>query len=41
MVEARSDTIQDDIAQVVVGHLGIDIESIDIVQVFLDSTCFL
>ena len=39
LVEARCDTMQDDIDQVVVSHRGIDIKSIDIVQVFLDSTC--
>ena len=39
LAEARSDTIQDNIDEVMVSHLGIDIESIDIIQVFLDSTC--
>ena len=39
LAEARGDTIQDDINEVMVGHLGIDIKSIDIIQVFLDSTC--
>ena len=37
LAEARSDGVQDDIDQVVVSYLGIDIESIDIVQVLLDS----
>ena len=37
--EAKRDTVQDDIDEVMVSHLGIDIESIDIIQVFLDSTC--
>ena len=39
LAEARRDTVQDDIDEVVVRHLGIDIESIDIIQVFLYSTC--
>ena len=33
--------IQDDVHHVLVGHLGINIESIDSVQVFLDGTCLL
>ena len=41
LVEARDNTIQDNVDEVVVSHLGIDIESIDIVQVFLHSTCLL
>ena len=39
LAEAKDDTVQDDVDQVVVGHLSIDIKSIDIIQVFLDSTC--
>ena len=39
LAEARGDTWQDDVDQLIVTHFGIDIESIDIVQVFLDSTC--
>ena len=38
-MEARSDMVQDEVDQVVVSHLGIDMESINITQVFLDSTC--
>ena len=41
LAEARGDTVQDDIDEVMVSYLGIDIESIDIIQVFLDSTCLL
>ena len=37
--QARADTVQNDIDQVVVCHLGIDIKSVNIVQVLLDSTC--
>ena len=39
LAEARSDTVEDDNDQVGVGHLSIDIKSIDIIQVLLDSTC--
>ena len=39
LAEARGATIQDDVDHVVVSHLTIDIKSIDIIQVFLDSTC--
>ena len=39
--EAKCDTVQDDIDKVIARHRGIDMESIDIVQVFLDSTCLL
>ena len=39
LAEARGDSVQDDINEVMVGQLGIDIESIDIIQVFLHSTC--
>ena len=38
LAEARGDPVQDDIDEVMVGHLGIDIESINIIQVFLNST---
>ena len=41
LAEARCDTIQDDVDEVMVHHLSIDIESIDIIQVFLDSTYLL
>ena len=37
LVKARCDTIQDDDNKMVVHHLGIDIDSIDMIQVFLDS----
>ena len=39
LAEIRSDLIQDNIDQVVVSHLATDIESIYIVELFLDSTC--
>ena len=39
LAEARGDTVQDDIDEVMVSHFGIDIQSIDVIQVFLDSTC--
>ena len=39
LVEASSNTVQDDIDQVMVSHLGIDIKSINIIAVVLDSTC--
>ena len=39
LAEVSGDAIQDNIDEVMVGYLGIDIESIDIIQVFLDSTC--
>ena len=39
LAEARGNTVQDDVDQVVVGHLSIDMKSINIIQVFLDSTC--
>ena len=39
MAEAMGNTVQDDIDQVIVSHLGIDIKFIDIVEVFLDSPC--
>ena len=41
LAQARRDTIPDDGDKVVICHLGIDIESIDIVQLFLHSTCLL
>ena len=39
LAEARGDTVQDDINEVMVSHLGVDMESIDIIQVFLDRAC--
>ena len=39
LCDARGDTIQDDITQVVVSRLGMTILHIDIVQVLLYSTC--
>ena len=39
LAEARGNTIQDDVDQVMVSHLSIYIKSIDIVPVFLHSTC--
>ena len=39
LVEIKDDTMQDDVNKVVVRHLGIGFKSIDIVQVFLHSTC--
>ena len=39
LAEARGDTVQADIDEVMVGHLGVDIECINIVQVFRHSTC--
>ena len=39
--EARGDTSQDDIDEMVVCQLGIDIESIDIIPVFLHRTYLL
>ena len=41
LAETRGDTVQDDVDKVMVSHLGMDIESIDIVHVFLHSTCLL
>ena len=41
LAETRANTIQDDIDEVVICHLGLDIESLDVIQVFLDSTCLL
>ena len=41
LAEARGDTVQDEVNEVMVSHLGVDIESIGIVQVFLHSTCLL
>ena len=41
LAKARCDTVQDNMYEVMVSHLGIDIESIDIVQVFLHSTSLL
>ena len=39
LAEARGNTMQDDVYQVVDKHPGIDIQSIDIYQVFRYSTC--
>ena len=39
LVVTRCNIVQDDVDQVMLSCLGTDIESIDIVQVFLDSTC--
>ena len=39
LVEARSGTVQNNIIKFIVCHLGIDIESINIIQVFSNSTC--
>lgn len=39
LLEARGDMIQNDVDEVVVRHLGMDVESINIIQVFLDCTC--
>ena len=41
LAEARDDNVQDNVDKVVVCHFGIDIESMDIIQVSLDNTCFL
>ena len=38
LAEVRGDTVQDDIDMMMVSYLGINIKSINIVQVFLDST---
>ena len=38
LAERRRNTVQDDVDALIVHHLGIDIVSIDIMQVFLDST---
>ena len=39
LAEVRSDTVQDDIDEIMVRHLGIHSKPIDIIQVFLDSSC--
>ena len=41
VVEARCDTVLDDVNEVMVRRLRIDIKSIDIVQVFLNPTSLL
>ena len=41
LLGASADSVQDVVDQVVVGYLGIDIESIYVVQVCLNSTCLL
>ena len=38
LAEARGDTIQHDVDQVMLSHLGIDVKSISKIEVFLDST---
>ena len=38
LAQARSDTVQDDVDLVVVGHLDMHINSIDIAEVYLDRT---
>ena len=39
LAEARGDTIPDDVDKMMVCHFSKDIESINIIQVFLDRTC--
>ena len=39
LAEARGNTVQNDVDEVMVSYLGVDIASIDIVQLFLHSTC--
>ena len=41
LAETRGDTVQDDVDEVLVSHLGVDIESMDMIQVFLHITCLL
>ena len=41
LAEATNDAVQNHVDLMVVCHVGINIKSIDIVQVFLDSTCLL
>ena len=41
LTKVKADTIQDEIDQVMIHNFEVDIESIDIIQVFLDSTCIL
>ena len=38
LADTSNNTVQDDVDEVMAGHLGINFDSIDIVQVFLDST---
>ena len=38
LAKARGDTVQQDIAEMVVGHLGTDIESIHMFRVFFVNT---
>ena len=40
LVETRGYMVPDNIDQVVIGHLGMDIEPINIILVFLNSTPF-
>ena len=37
--EARGDTVQHNVDAIIISHHGMGIESIDVVQVFVDSTC--
>ena len=39
LAEARGDTVQDDIDEVIVHNLGTEIESIVVIEVFLNRTC--
>ena len=39
LAQARYNAMQDDVDEEMVGHLDIDIESIDMIQVNLHSTC--
>ena len=39
LVESAGNTVQDDVDDILVSYLGIDIESIYIVLILLDSTC--
>ena len=41
LAEMKDDTNQDHIDHVVVGHLSMNIVSLNIIQVFLDGTCLL
>ena len=41
LIQARGDAVQDNVDKVMICHLSIDIISIKIVQVFLESTCLL
>ena len=39
LAEVRVDTVQDNVYEIVVSHLGTVIESINVLQVLLDGTC--